>query len=375
MILLNVLALTNEFEEEKFGGAGTAVTGMINMFDRLGVEQTVIIPRSDWSVPGWYLRGQQIKVLGLPRNNHFFGYLGMIKTEIVLQEFPELNRKWDLIHSHAINFTPLAYTLSGGVTPILYTVYSFLRQELGNRPELELQAQFKIQEELLMRCQCIHLISESERIYLAEHFPNYLPKAEVLPIGITWPAQCWRPGGANDFLFVGRLLAYKGIEDLILALSILRKNGGQAHLNVIGQGTDYYINHLKKMVQSRKLEAWIKFHGWRPDLEVEQWMECAAGLIVPSRSEAYGLVALEAMAVGTPLIASRAGGLAELVSDAWAITFEAGNVEQLSAALKTALDRPSELKFLAVKGREKALSLEWGQLASKYWDLIKSVKR
>lgn len=369
------MSLTNEYEEEKFGGAGTAVTGMIGMLDRLGIHQTVILPRSDWSGPGWFLRGQQIKVLGLPRNSHYFGYLGMIKPEVVLQEFPELNREWDLIHCHAINFTPLAYTLSGGVTPILYSVYSFLPQELGDRPEPELQAQFKIQEDLLMRCQRIHLISESERNYLAKRFPNYLSKVDVLPLGISWPSERWQPGNGNELLFVGRLQDYKGIEDLILALSLLRQRGRQVHLNVIGKGPDYYVAHLKKLVQSKKLGAWVKFHGWRPTSEVGQWMRSSTGLVVPSRSEAYGLVALEGMALGTPLIASRAGGLAELVSNSCALTFEAGNVPQLSAALKTALDNPSALQFLAAKGRERALTLEWGQLAPRYWTVMESMKR
>jgi Glycosyltransferase len=374
-IPLNILSLTNEFEEEKFGGAGTAVTGMIGALDGSGMRQTVIVPRSDWSGPGWFLRGQKLKVLGLPRNSHYFGYLGMIKTEVVLQEFPELNQEWDLIHSHAINFTPLAYTLSGGVTPILYSVYSFFRQELGDRPEPELQAQFKIQEDLLMRCQRIHLISKSERNYLAGRFPNYLSKVEVLPLGISWPSERWQPRNANEFLFVGRLQDYKGIEDLILALSLLRQSGRQVRLNVIGKGPDYYEAHLKKLVQSKKLGAWVKFHGWRPTSEVGQWMENSTGLVVPSRSEAYGLVALEGMAIGIPLIASRAGGLAEFVSDSCALTFDAGNITQLAEALKTALDNPLGLQLLAAEGREKAFTLEWRQLAPRYWAMMESMKR
>ena len=367
VIQLNVLSLTNEFGEESFGGAGTAATGMLDMLDRFGVQQTVIVPRSDWSVPGWLLRGQQIKVLGLPRNNNYFGYLGMIKADVVLQEFPELNREWDIIHSHAINFTPLAYTLSGGLTPILYSVYSFLRRELGDRPEPELQAQFRIQEELLMRCQRIHLISHSERNYLAERFSQYLCKVDVIPLGISLPSERWQPESANEFLYVGRLIDYKGIEDLIRAISLIRQSGRQIRLNIVGKGPDYYYEeNLRKLVQSKKLGAWVKFHGWITTAEVRCWMERAACLVVPSRREAYGLVALEGMAIGVPIIASRTGGLAELVSYDCVVTFEAGNVAQLAKALMNALDNPSHLRSFAVRGRERALSLEWGRLAPKY---------
>lgn len=366
MIHLKVLTLTNEFEEESFGGAGTAATGMLYMLDKMGVQQTVIVPRSDWKKSKWSLRGEQIKVLGLPRNSQYFGHLGMIKTDVVCQEFPELNQKWDLIHSHAINFTPLAYTISGELMPILYSVYSFFRKELENRPEPGLQAQFEIQEDLLRRCQRIHLISQSERNYLAEHFPQYLYKTEVLPLGISWPSERWRLGNAKEFLYVGRLLDYKGIEDLIKAMSLIRQGGRQIHLNVVGKGTKYYEAHLRKLVHSERLGAWVKFHGWKPSSEVRELMARAACLIVPSRREAYGLVALEAMAMGTPLIVSSAGGLAELVSDSCALTFEAGNVKQLAEALKTAADYPSLLKSLAARGRERALTLEWNQLAQRY---------
>ena len=374
VILLNVLALTNEFEEESFGGAGTAATGMLYMFDRLGVKQTVIVPRSDWNVSAWVWRGQQIKVLGLPRNSHYFGYLGMIKTDVVRQEFPELDQTWDIIHSHAINFTPLAYTLAGGITPILYSVYSFLRKELGDRPEPELQAQFIIQEELLMRCQRIQLISQSERNFLAARFPQYLCKTEVLPLGITLPEEHWQPRNTNEFLYVGRLIDYKGIEDLIQAMSWIRQSGRQIYLNIVGKGPDYYEAYLKKLVQSKKLGAWVKFHGWIPSPEVRQWMERSACLVVPSRREAYGFVALEGMAIGAPLIASNAGGLAELASRDCALTFEAGNVKQLADALKTAVDNPALLQSLAARGRERALKFEWGQLASRYLTILAQMR-
>jgi len=374
VILLKVLSVTNEFEEESFGGAGTAATGMLYMLDRLGIQQTVIVPRSDWNVPLWVLRGQRINVLGLPRNNHYFGYLGMIKTDVVLHEFPELSQPWDLIHSHAINFTPLVYTLSGGTIPILYSVYSFLRKELGDRPEPELQAQFKIQEELLMRCQRIQLISQSERNYLSEHFPQYLPKTEVLPLGISLPIEWWQPANSNEFLYVGRLSDYKGIEDLIKALHLIRQSGQQMTLNIVGKGQDRYEAHLRQLVQSMNLGACVQFHGWRPSPEVRQLMRCATCLVVPSRREAYGMVALEAMAIGTPLIVSRAGGLAELVSDACALTFEAGNIKALEMALYTALKKPALIRSLATRGHERALTFEWGQLAPRYLRILQQVR-
>ncbi|MDQ7092677.1 glycosyltransferase family 4 protein [Desulfosporosinus sp. PR] len=373
MICLKVLSLTNEFAEESFGGAGTAATGMLQMLDRWGIQQTVIVARSDWVTPRWDLRGCRMNVLGLPRSQ-YFGYLGMINSEAALQTFPELKQEWDLIHCHAINFIPLAYTLSKGTVPILYTVYSFLRKELGDGPEPELQAQFKIQEDLLMRCQRIHLISQSERNYLTERYPQYFSKTEVLPLGITCPQEHWQPESTNEFLYVGRLLDYKGIEDLIQAVWLVKQSGRQARLNIIGKGAAYYEDHLRRLVQSKKLGSWIKFYGWQPSSELWRWMGRSAALVVPSRREAYGLVALEGMSIGIPIIASRAGGLAELVSDSCALTFEPGNVKQLADTLRTAIDNPVFLKSLAANGHEKALSLEWERLAPRYLKALEKTR-
>ncbi|WP_197079501.1 glycosyltransferase family 4 protein [Desulfosporosinus sp. I2] len=374
MIFLKVLSLTNEFEEESFGGAGTAATGMLYMLDRMGIQQTVIVPQSNKNAPGWALRGQQIKVLGLPRNSDYFGYLGMIKTDVVCQEFPELNQAWDIIHSHAINFTPLAYTLSQGVVPILYSVYSFLRKELEDRSEPELQAQFKIQEELLMRCRRIQLISQSERNYLAGRFPEYLSKTEVLPLGVCLPAERWKNRNMNEFLYVGRLLNYKGIEDLIHAVSIIQQSGRQIHLNIVGKGTESYEGHLKQLIQSLKLGTCVQLHGRKSSSEVRKWMGRATSLVVPSRREAYGMVALEGMVIGTPIIASNAGGLAEVVSNSCALTFEAGNIRQLSEALSRVLNNPSLLQSLSARGRERALMFEWTRLAPSYRALLEGVR-
>ena len=372
---MNVLSLSNEFAEESFGGAGTAVTGMLDMFDRLGVRQTVIVPKSGWQTPGWEVRGLGMRILGLPRNSQYFAQLGLVNAEKVCREFPELKQEWDLIHCHAINFAPLTYMLAQRRIPILYSVYSFLRQEFGNRPESEMQAQFKIQEELLLRCQRIHLISHSERNFLASLFPHCLTKAQVIPLGISWPDDSWQSLASNNFVYVGRLLDYKGIEDLILALSLLRQSGRQVHLTIVGKASDpAYESRLRKLVYARGLGSRVEFRGWLPGPELRHLLKGMAGLVVPSRREAFGLVALEGMALGIPIISSRAGGLSELVFDSWGLTFEPNNIKQLAEALGKAVDHPALLQSLAVKGRAHAAEFEWGKLAHNYMKLLERIK-
>jgi len=371
---LKILVLTNEFEDESFGGAATAATGIAHMLEQVGVEQTVVVPRSDWQEARWLGQSPRLRILGLPRNPRYFGHLGMIKTEVLREQFPELWQNWDLIHIQAINFTPLAYALAQERIPLLYSVYSFLREELGNRQEAAMQAQFKIQEELLARCQGIHLISQSQRSYLVGYFPELLAKTAVLPLGIHRPIERWQQKNSNRFLYLGRLLDYKGIEDLIRAVERGGRSRRQLHLDIVGKGTDAYVKYLKSLVLTMKLESNIQFHGWRPTPEVKQWMTQAAALVIPSRREAFGLVALEGMAVGTPLIVSRAGGLRELVNEEYALTFEPGNIRQLAEALVIALNNPARCQQFSAKGCERALGFEWSRLAPEYVALLERVK-
>ncbi len=371
---MKVLSLTNEFEEEHFGGAGTAVTGMLNMLSQQGVQQVVVVPDSRRSEPAWIIRNRNIKILSLPRTEAYFGHLGLINAEKILLEVPELREKWDLIHIHSINFAPLAYALSGGRIPILYSVYSFLRVELENNPAPELQAQFAIQDELLNKCQRIHLISQSEGHYLSTKFPELLTRMKVVPLGIHPSQVHWLRGNPNALLYVGRLLVYKGIEDLLKALYLVKQSGRTFTLDIVGRGPDDYENRLKVLVQSQKLGNYVKFHGWQNGKRsVEQWMKTSGILIVPSHKEAFGLVALEGMAAGVPLIISNASGLAELANSSCALTFEAGNIGQLVQVINKALDNPALMYSLARNAQLRAAMLEWSNLIPKYLELYSDV--
>lgn len=373
---LHVLSLANEFEEERYGGAGTAVTGMLHMLDRRGVRQTLVVPRTGRNIPQWEYKGQHLRMLGIPRNPDYFGRLGLVNTDAILSEFAYLKEAYDLIHIHAINFAPLAYTLAGGKIPVLYSVYSFLRQELGDSGEPELQEQFRIQDDLLLRCQKIHLVSSSEASYLHRVFPQYLAKVSILPLGIFSPQQNRPENHCGRFLYVGRLVEYKGIEDLIKAVFLVKQTGRPVYLDIVGKGGESYERHLKHLVQSMGLGQQIRFLGWKkPGTEVTRWMARALALVVPSRREAYGLTALEGMAAGVPLIVSKAGGLEELADSSCALTFEAGNVPKLVQALITALENPEHLRRLAQRARTRALALEWNHLAPGYLELYREVGR
>lgn len=367
---VKALCLTNEFTRERFGGAGTMVTGMVHRLVEQGVEQVVVVPERTRSAPGWDVYGKNLKVLWLPRNERYFGNLGLVNEFVLLDEFPELTTGWDLVHICASNFAPLAYRVCKKGIPLLYSVSSLLRVELGNDQRPELQVQFEVQEELLARSQRIHLLSESERQHMLKWYPWLMPRVVVLPIGTRPSGIHWQGGRSNTLLYVGRLIEYKGIEDLLKALRLLKMKGKQFPLDIVGKGTTDYERHLENLVH---LGSQVRFHGWEERLDkIAEWMAKSALLVVPSHRESFGLVALEGMTVGIPLLASNAAALGELATPSYALTFPAGNIEALAQGIVRAFENPQLMRTLAQNAMNRAASLEWPKLAPRYLELYTS---
>lgn len=109
-----------------------------------------------------------------------------------------------------------------------------------------------------------------------------------------------------DVLFVGRLSVEKGTDTLIRAVAPL---SGDARVVVAGEGGDR--EQLESLAS--ELGASVTFPGWVQKPDLPALVARSHVQVVPSRSEAQGMVALEALAAGTPVIASRVGGLPEAI--------------------------------------------------------------
>jgi D-inositol-3-phosphate glycosyltransferase len=133
------------------------------------------------------------------------------------------------------------------------------------------------------------------------------------------------PMGKRMLLFVGRLEPLKGLETLLRAIAHLRDNGGNQGdicLAVIGGDLDDLeapqSQELEKLLQLRNefdLDSMVTFLGKKDQDSLPYYYSAAEMVIMPSHYESFGMVALESMACGTPVIASMVGGLAHLVED------------------------------------------------------------
>ncbi|MNP16039.1 Spore coat protein SA [compost metagenome] len=113
-------------------------------------------------------------------------------------------------------------------------------------------------------------------------------------------------------LFVGRVIPRKGVPILIQAAHLVHKHT-PVHLVIVGKGKPFYMSRLK--LQARNLGVPITFVGKKSHKEIHTVYRLADVFVCPSQKhEAFGLVNVEAMASGVPVVASRNGGIQEIVS-------------------------------------------------------------
>ena len=159
----------------------------------------------------------------------------------------------------------------------------------------------------------------------------------------------------KQFLFVGRIAKDKGIDVAIKAINILVKeeNFQDIKLNIIGEGNEK--KKLEKLVEKLNLKKNIKFCGWIENKNLNRHYQESVAVLMPSVClEAFGLVNIEAMKNGTPMIASNLGGIKDIAEhNKNGYLFEAGNYKELSCYMKKLYKNEALSKELGANGFEK----------------------
>jgi len=183
------------------------------------------------------------------------------------------------------------------------------------------------------------------------------------------------PADAAIVLYVGGLIERKGVNTLIRALARTTPAGRPVTTYVAGEGPQHDV--LKALAESEGLGDRVHFVGKVAKDQMHLWMGAADVLVLPSYSEGRPNVVLEAMATGTPVIASRIDGTTEIISDGDdGLLFPPGDVDALAANLNRVLLQPDVAVRLAMRGPRKisALGLTWSahgrRLLSIYHELL-----
>jgi glycogen synthase len=192
------------------------------------------------------------------------------------------------------------------------------------------------------------------------HIPNGIDPSLWRPAGATVA-----PGHQRDPLVVswGRVQYEKGFQVLARAIHVLRGRVPDVHGVIAGRGS--YLPELQTQIDVEGVSDLIDLPGFMPDAELRDLVHHAGCVVIPSLYEPFGIVALEALAAGAPLIVARTGGLAELVVGTHAgVTFEPGNPDDLAEAIEQVLTNDELATILVANARDLVeRKYAWGAIA------------
>ena len=210
----------------------------------------------------------------------------------------------------------------------------------------------------------------------------------VIPNGIREPAK---PSGALEkslkerfrlengyILNVGGIHERKNLVRLIHAFSRLaREHGYPGKLLITGTVSGFpYIEKMKRLcdavVKERGMEERVIFTGFVSDEELDTLLRRAHFLVYPSLHEGFGMPIIEAMQVGTPVVASGIGGTAEVAGDA-ALLVDPYNIDEITFEMSRLLLGHKLHAELSEKGIERASSYSWVRTSEKYLELYEEL--
>ncbi|HEV2782114.1 MAG TPA: glycosyltransferase family 4 protein [Actinophytocola sp.] len=172
------------------------------------------------------------------------------------------------------------------------------------------------------------------------------------------------PHGEPLIVFFGRLEWEKGVHDLITALPRIRRTHPGARLVVAGRGRQAAT--LLALARKHRVVRSVEFVGHLPDRELVACLAAADVVVLPSRYEPFGIVALEAAAAGAPLVAAATGGLGEVVIDGeTGLSFAPGDAAGLAGAVRAVLDDPVAADRRARRAKSRlAEDFNWTTIAA-----------
>jgi glycosyltransferase involved in cell wall biosynthesis len=228
-----------------------------------------------------------------------------------------------------------------------------------------------MQARVAPRLDAVTTVSESSRRDIETHLRVPAPGIEVIPVGIDpavfTPPAAGRPREADSIVVTTSAdVPLKGLVHLLEALAKLRTER-PVRLTVVG--TARPGGPAESALDRLGLRDAVRFTGPLPEADLVSLLQTATVAAIPSLYEGFSLPAVEAMACGTPLVTTDAGALPEVVGSQAGLRVRAGDVDELTAALRLVLEKPSLQEQLGRAGRRRVLaSYTWRSTAERTAD-------
>ncbi|MDQ3685328.1 MAG: glycosyltransferase, partial [Acidobacteriota bacterium] len=178
------------------------------------------------------------------------------------------------------------------------------------------------------------------------HFTNSPEKVHVIPNGVETDIFRLSENGAgrkpNQILYVGFINFNKGVDVLLHAMRKLLRHKPEARLVLVGgstyRNTRLQEERLRGLARELSLDEHVEFAGAKTPAEVARYMSESSLLVLPSHKESFGSVLVEALACGTPVVATRCGGPEDIVSERVGLLVPKGDADALAVGIAKVLD-------------------------------------
>jgi D-inositol-3-phosphate glycosyltransferase len=381
------------------GGANVYVRELARELGRRGIEVDVFTRWREKYDPQVQQLGENARVIHIPSGP--MGYWPKMDVYEHLDEFTATLEEYvtseglsyDLIHSHYWLSAEVARALAPKWrvprVQMFHTLGLVKREVMDEDLDGESDVRVQIEKRAVREATAVTAASEIEVGELLDLYDADRSKLEIIPCGVD--PNVFRPMRQMDarealgrdqceriVLFVGRIEQIKGIDVLLRALGLLffrhPEYRSDLCLLVVGGALDpgddapetEKIEELRRLVHQHRMEANVSFVGSMDQQRLALFYAAADVCAVPSLTESFGLVALEAMACGTPVVGTRVGGLQTLIEHGESgLLVPAGDYQALAEAIAHVLSDHRLRMHLAHGARDRAEHYSWRVVGDK----------
>jgi D-inositol-3-phosphate glycosyltransferase len=382
---------------QETGGMNVYVRDLSREFGNQGVKIDIYTRSQDPALPRVQLLTDNVQLIQIkagpeqPYNKQkIYNHLGEFARGVMAHQ-----KRYDLIFAH--------YWLSGLVglrlrhhwsVPVVQMFHTLaaLKNKVAQTPqEREPIRRTNCEQELMHRVDHIIAATPVDKNQMLEHYGAPPEKISIVPPGVD--LNRFRPINKHEarrylnipiehklILFVGRIQPLKGIDVLLRALALVKRQqpriANDVCLAIIGGDAQPEMEHsemtrLMELRASLGLEDLVTFLGAKDHDTLVYYYSAAEMVVIPSHYESFGMVAVEAMACGTPVIASDVGGLTFSVADGFnGYLVPVRDAEALANKIRLLLKQPILQEQLSQQAQDWAKRFSWANIVEELHDVF-----
>jgi D-inositol-3-phosphate glycosyltransferase len=384
------------------GGMNVYVRELSRQLSQHGIAVDVYTRRQDPDLPEVLEFDSQARVIHLnagpsapyPKHDiydHMPEFVSRVQAFIA-----QAGVQYDCLHSH--------YWVSGWVAlrlrqilqvPMVhmshtlgYPKNSAVQQPWEREPPTRLQVEY----EVLKHSDRLIAESQASKDHMVQDYGVDPARIDIIPCGVETSIfhpydrrQARLRLGLSDgpiLLFIGRLQPLKGIDTLLRCAHHVRRQHDDVQVLIVGGGVDSDDPHerqerdrLHALVQELNLAEHVRFIDAQPQEQLAYYYAASDVLVMPSHYESFGMVVLEAMACGTPVVASHVGGLASTVLHGQTgFLAPVGDVQAFARSVDQVISAPALWQSMSEASYRRAQSYTWPRIMKRTLQLYREVR-